>query len=1128
MQSQACRRVVWSRSFIAALLSLLTAVSPGVADPVASPGNVVIVVLDDVSVDELSVYAGYPLAEACGNQDQCVHPIAGCNTCSCPSFPAFPDTPFITSLANEGVIFKNAYSNPTCSPTRTTIQTGRYAFRTGVGLPGDGFGPREQTIPEVLRSIAPQPSPSYSSAAIGKWHMSTEKQFDACGPVLFGGYDYFIGTETNIGDYCSWRKTRASRGVPDCITDDRLAYATTDNVDDAIRWVCGLDSCGDGLCAGGETGEGCPADCVLQNQCNNDRQCTGQENFISCPGDCTAAPVCGNGVCEAGERYCSMCPEQDDCVAEMTPLCSNPRANWFLSLAFNAPHGPTEVPCAGVNNCVPLVVPPPPEEVGTRGICRRVQAYAGDTEGRTSVRRVLEIVDCELSRFYAAMPQDMRDNTTFIILGDNGSADTRWNAGHGKGSVYDAGSRVPLIVSGKNVINTSGVTRVAASLVNTTDIFSTALELMGVDVPAALPGVALDSTSLVPILDNPYFADTLRDTAYVEAFNNNCTGDWKRAIRDYQYKLVQTCPACTDGTCCFVGTELCTEEWYDVTDVLECTNLETNRPPEPELTTLLNAVAALRAKLPEDVLCTATPDPNNPTNACQGCTDEADCPTELTCHTTTSHECCDPAEFITVQWIGPPAVPGPQAGVDYSVYSVIEDGVCMPPDVVLRTTNKGTFQVTEYRIGRANGNNAIPIGAVTTAWIPGQATNINVMIGNSGTGLKVADVATVDIDAQEPGITYSGARLELAGSLTDRAEVSPVGTMGGRISGDVAGTVKHVNAYAIGEAAQDDGELKFAGLAPGAIVELASHPLGSTLRVTGPVPSDAEIRVMDSSGFVGPVIIEAEFNGKLCAAGLVNTTNTWTATVPPNMDVLFGVNGQLCNNSSSQGCSTECVTPCTTPLDLPAAEIPAIAKNRYVSFIVPSGAADSQLVVSLDSLPPDFSAHEGETRFVNYVRDSSGNIVIDCPDSAVLQTTFKCAKLGCSPEPENPPNWSARCGTSNLHVTGPEIVPSSSYSLEARKPITAGSNSACRSLKLPVSTGLWGNVDNDPQLNVLDLAATVDKVKDLWIGTLPKPRTQLQGDTPDPLANVNVLDIASVVDALKSIPYRYPGPQDCP
>ena len=75
-----------------------------------------------------------------------------------------------------------------------------------------------------------------------------------------------------------------------------------------------------------------------------------------------------------------MCPEQDDCVAEMTPLCSNPRANWFLSLAFNAPHGPTEFH-AGVNNCVPLVVPPPPEEWGLEGFAagsRRMRATQRD------------------------------------------------------------------------------------------------------------------------------------------------------------------------------------------------------------------------------------------------------------------------------------------------------------------------------------------------------------------------------------------------------------------------------------------------------------------------------------------------------------------------------------------------------------------------------------------------------------------------------------------------------------------------------------------------------------------------------------------------------------------------------
>ena len=80
---------------------------------------------------------------------------------------------------------------------------------------------------------------------------------------------------------------------------------------------------------------------------------------------------------------------------------------------------------------------------------------------------------------------------------------------------------------------------------------------------------------------------------------------------------------------------------------------------------------------------------------------------------------------------------------------------------------------------------------------------------------------------------------------------------------------------------------------------------------------------------------------------------------------------------------------------------------------------------------------------------------------------------------------------------------------------------------LPILTDLWGNVDDDPQLNVLDVAAVVDKVKDMP-GALGKPRTQLQPDDPDPFANVNVLDVANVVDALKDKPYPFGGPLVCP
>ena len=66
------------------------------------------------------------------------------------------------------------------------------------------------------------------------------------------------------------------------------------------------------------------------------------------------------------------------------------------------------------------------------------------------------------------------------------------------------------------------------------------------------------------------------------------------------------------------------------------------------------------------------------------------------------------------------------------------------------------------------------------------------------------------------------------------------------------------------------------------------------------------------------------------------------------------------------------------------------------------------------------------------------------------------------------------------------------------------------------------------QLNVLDVSKLVDKVKDLATGTLPKPRVQLQPAVPNPLANVNVLDIANGVDALKGKAYPYAGPESCP
>jgi hypothetical protein len=298
------------------------------------------------STDELPIYDGYPLATACGTS--CACPTSGpaaCSpctggdgTCSFPSFTSsLPDTSkFLDPLAASGVVFRSAYSNTLCSPTRATMQTGRYGFRTGSGIaspPGGSIGPLEQTIPKVLHQFAP----GYSTAAIGKWHLSDAPQCDNCGPVSIAEYDYFAGTPHNIGDFCSWPRIvidQLPAGTsPSCSHQFRRVYATKDNVDDAIRWICQLPACGDGYCASGET---CPADCP--SACGN-ATCDAGENYLNCWNDCSAqAAVCGNGICELGEDYC-LCPN-DNCPGpeqETLPVGCQPRDQWFLWLGFNAP-----------------------------------------------------------------------------------------------------------------------------------------------------------------------------------------------------------------------------------------------------------------------------------------------------------------------------------------------------------------------------------------------------------------------------------------------------------------------------------------------------------------------------------------------------------------------------------------------------------------------------------------------------------------------------------------------------------------------------------------------------------------------------------------------------------------------
>lgn len=83
---------------------------------------------------------------------------------------------------------------------------------------------------------------------------------------------------------------------------------------------------------------------------------------------------------------------------------------------------------------------------------------------------------------------------------------------------------------------------------------------------------------------------------------------------------------------------------------------------------------------------------------------------------------------------------------------------------------------------------------------------------------------------------------------------------------------------------------------------------------------------------------------------------------------------------------------------------------------------------------------------------------------------------------------------------------------------------------LGVTTTTWGDATGDGTRNILDVSAVVDTVKQVS-SKLPKVQAQLQQDAasaPDPLMNINVLDISNAVDALKGLPYPFGGLSICP
>ena len=118
-------------------------------------------------------------------------------------------TPNMDKLARQGVIFTDGHSSDAvCTPSRYSILTGRYSWRTSLKkgvLSADGpclIEPDRMTIASMLKDQG------YNTAMVGKWHLQMDfagergKDRDWSKPFTQGpiehGFDYFFGLAASM------------------------------------------------------------------------------------------------------------------------------------------------------------------------------------------------------------------------------------------------------------------------------------------------------------------------------------------------------------------------------------------------------------------------------------------------------------------------------------------------------------------------------------------------------------------------------------------------------------------------------------------------------------------------------------------------------------------------------------------------------------------------------------------------------------------------------------------------------------------------------------------------------------------------------------------------------------------
>jgi arylsulfatase A-like enzyme len=152
------------------------------------------------------------------------------------------ETPNIDELAKTGMRFENAYSMPQCTPSRVTLLTGQYPWRTGWvnhwDVPRWGVGYFDFKLRQNMTFARILKTAGYATAAVGKWQINDFRITpDAMKKHGFDDWCMWTGYETGNPPSAEryWdayintpqgSKTYTSKFGPDVYTDYLISFMT--------------------------------------------------------------------------------------------------------------------------------------------------------------------------------------------------------------------------------------------------------------------------------------------------------------------------------------------------------------------------------------------------------------------------------------------------------------------------------------------------------------------------------------------------------------------------------------------------------------------------------------------------------------------------------------------------------------------------------------------------------------------------------------------------------------------------------------------------------------------------------------------------------------------------------------